>query len=193
MPKGILRITVRQPNGPYTSQKHTYDPGPSEKLAQHHLSYEDSISPYGRLKEVVSTSKEAADLRSTKAKALFGTVANLLDQHCALSTYMPRTSGKNSSCVNSSPKSYANTVKSRNPKTHSHTKSDHQKSTLQNSPKEYADGRLFLRLSSNNPLRAYFGFALLDYIKSKLGSDKDLIKDVLPTKTDFSLCPSKEI
>ncbi|POS84625.1 hypothetical protein EPUL_005528 [Erysiphe pulchra] len=76
-----------------------------------------------------------------------------------------------------SPKSYANAIKSRNPNTHFNTKSDHLNSTRHNSSKEHADDRLFLRLSNDNSLRAYSGFALLDYIKSELGSDKDLIKD----------------
>ncbi|POS82807.1 hypothetical protein EPUL_006309 [Erysiphe pulchra] len=58
-------------------------------------------------------------------------------------------------------------------------------------PKNQPDDRLFLRLSNDVPLRAYSGYALLDYIKSKLGSDKEPIKNVLPTKSGFVLCPSK--
>lgn len=228
-------ITPNRPPSPFSANLRCldiHDPGPSDRLAQKHLHYEDSPSPYERLKDVISTGKEAADLRSTEAETLFGTVANLLDLYCASNTHMPARKAyalklfcdelsevtsknfgvyirdipatslpKKSLCVNlspndaclgiRSPKSYANAIKSRNPNTHFNTKSDHLNSTRHNSSKEHADDRLFLRLSNDNSLRAYSGFALLDYIKSELGSDKDLIKDVLLTKTGFSLCPFK--
>ncbi|POS87109.1 hypothetical protein EPUL_000842 [Erysiphe pulchra] len=161
-------------------------------------------SLYGRLKEVISTSKEAAGLRSSEAETLYGTVAKLLDLHCAPNTQMPVRQARAlklfcDELAEATSKHFeayqrplclrrayvhANAVKSRNPKAYSHTESDHQNSTHHNSPKEHADDRLFLRLSNDNPLRAYSGFALLDYIRSKLGSDKDLIKDVLSTQTE---------
>ncbi|POS83913.1 hypothetical protein EPUL_002613 [Erysiphe pulchra] len=59
-------------------------------------------------------------------------------------------------------------------------------------PKEQPDDRLSLRLLNKNSLRLYSGFALLPYIKSKLGADKELITNILQTKIGSALCPSKK-
>lgn len=58
-------------------------------------------------------------------------------------------------------------------------------------PKDLPNDELFLRLSKDEPHRAYSGFALLDNIESKLGSDKELIKIVLPTKSGLALSSFK--
>lgn len=98
----------------------------------------------------------------------------------------------NESNISKSPaKSSSEAIKSGSNKTPITGKNNHQNNKHLQQPKEQPDDRLFLRLSNDNPLRTYSGFALLAYIKTKLSSDKELIKDVLPTKTGFALCPSK--
>ena len=82
-------------------------------------------------------------------------------------------------------RNYANAVKNNSPSTSAPTKTTAQNLAAPKHAKEQSDDRLFLRLSEDNPLRKYSGFALLGYIKSKLGSDKELINNVLPTKTGF--------
>lgn len=55
------------------------------------------------------------------------------------------------------------------------------------------DDRLFLRLSENYPLQALSGYALQIHLKAKLGSDSQLLPNILSTKTGFALCPTKGI
>lgn len=43
----------------------------------------------------------------------------------------------------------------------------------------------------DSPLRAHSGYALRTILKFKLGSDGDLISNILQIKTGFALCPSK--
>ncbi|POS82441.1 hypothetical protein EPUL_005498 [Erysiphe pulchra] len=57
--------------------------------------------------------------------------------------------------------------------------------------KSGTDDRLFLRLSESDPLRELSGYALQTHLKAKLGSDDQLLSNILPTKTGFALCPSK--
>ncbi|POS85314.1 hypothetical protein EPUL_003327, partial [Erysiphe pulchra] len=57
--------------------------------------------------------------------------------------------------------------------------------------KSGTDDRLFLRLSESDPLRELSRYALQTHLKAKLGSDDQLLSNILPTKTGFALCPSK--
>lgn len=54
-----------------------------------------------------------------------------------------------------------------------------------------SDERLFLRLTENDALRTLSGYALQTLLKTKLGSDGQLLANTLPTKTGFALCPTK--
>ena len=112
-------------------------------------------------------------------------------QNKSLKNCHTKTSSKDSNFVKSPTQRSPEAVKSSSNKTPIGGKNNDQNTKRPQQPKELSDDRLFLRLSNDNPLRAYSGFALLTYIKSKLGQDKELIKDVLPTKTGFALCPSK--
>ncbi|POS82172.1 hypothetical protein EPUL_006277, partial [Erysiphe pulchra] len=56
------------------------DPGPSSQLP---LSYDDRISSFGPIHEVLLTRKEAAEQRYSEAEELFAPIAKTLDLHLA--------------------------------------------------------------------------------------------------------------
>ncbi|POS81908.1 hypothetical protein EPUL_006380, partial [Erysiphe pulchra] len=87
--------------------------------------------------------------------------------------------------------SYANVLKRNTHPTPTTGKNITRISCQHHTSKQQTDDRLFLRLPMDSPLRAHSGYALQTILKSKLGSDGDLISNILPTKTGFALCPSK--
>ena len=75
-----------------------------------------------------------------------------------------KTSSKDSNLVKSPAQRGPEPVKSGSNKTPIGGKNNDQNTKRPQQPKELSDDRLFLRLSNDNPLRAYSGFALLAYI-----------------------------
>lgn len=65
-------------------------------------------------------------------------------------------------------------------------------SCARGNPKTNTDERLFLRLPIDDPLRELSGYALQTHLKAKLGPDRQLLSNFLPTKTGFALCSGKE-
>ena len=61
------------------------DPGPSEHHPKESLHYDDQITPTDPFNDALSVSTQAATARVAKAKAIFGTITNVLDNHCDLS------------------------------------------------------------------------------------------------------------
>ncbi|POS82990.1 hypothetical protein EPUL_006331, partial [Erysiphe pulchra] len=189
-------------------------------LAELPLSYDEVIPTLGPLKEALLSNKEEAEQRASEAEILSGPIANILDLHCASNPHMPvrQASSKHFEAyirgtpaqltsvhdhqkkllaenaivhTPNSKKSNASTARSSITTTmfpsESKKKNLINRKKMENSP----DDRLFLRLSEDSSLRNYSGYALLSYIKSQLGPDKDLLANVLPTKTGHALCPSK--
>ncbi|RKF82824.1 hypothetical protein GcM1_167020, partial [Golovinomyces cichoracearum] len=65
------------------------DPGPSEQLGSITLPYEESSLASSPVHDAICTMKKNSDQRITEAKALFGSIAKILDQHCTPSPEMP--------------------------------------------------------------------------------------------------------
>jgi hypothetical protein len=65
------------------------------------------------------------------------------------------------------------------------------KATPKKAPKEpIPDNRLFVRLDNSHRARDMQGYAILTGLRTQLGSEGPLLKEVQATKTGFALCPA---
>ncbi|POS82098.1 hypothetical protein EPUL_006367, partial [Erysiphe pulchra] len=64
------------------------DPGLNTQSSQYTLSYDEPPSSLGPIQAAIKSRKEAADGRVIEAETMFGTIAKILDQHCASNPHM---------------------------------------------------------------------------------------------------------
>ncbi|POS86470.1 hypothetical protein EPUL_001325, partial [Erysiphe pulchra] len=64
------------------------DPGLNTQSSQYTLSYDEPPYSLGPIHAPIQSSKEVADGRVIEAETMFGTIAKILDQHCASNTHM---------------------------------------------------------------------------------------------------------
>ena len=66
----------------------TDDPDPSDHFPRDPLSYDEETHSPGPIQAAILSSKEAADQRVMEAETMFGSIATILDQHCACNSHM---------------------------------------------------------------------------------------------------------
>ncbi|CCU76433.1 endonuclease/reverse transcriptase [Blumeria hordei DH14] len=131
--------------------------------------------------------------RAREAQNLFGSLARLLDEYCSSHARAILPESQAQALHNCT--SELATIAAKHFNAYMHGTSNIEdpcpvKTAKVNAPQSYADDRLFVRLSSNSPLRTASGYAIQTHLKSKLGRQSQLLSSAMSTKTGFALRPS---
>ncbi|POS85577.1 hypothetical protein EPUL_003372 [Erysiphe pulchra] len=167
-------------------------------LAELPLSHDEVIPVVGPLKVALLSKKKEAEQRASEAEILFGPIANILDLHCASNPHMPvrqacalnifrdelmEVASKHFEAYIRGTPAQLTSIHDRQKKLLAENANVH----TPKSKKSYASAARSSSTTTILPSES----KKKNLNNSQLGPDKDLLANVLSTKTVFTLCPSK--